>query len=220
MLFAGTNPTAHPAAKQDQHPASQVLTSSIADPPPSPTQKPQTASATGPHIHTATSLLADADSNRGLSPALLGGQHQASGSGKDALLAGPTETMPHKAQAAIAFGTDLPVETVSADAQNTSVQRPTAPQTDPPTDRPSHQAPASVSPSAVISPLTVSTFSGAAKEVAPAVELPFDSEVSSQADAFAQAPVGPAADLALTPGKAQTSVMQPCLLALPCRPHS
>ena len=182
-------------------------------PPSSPTQKPKTASATGAHTHTATSLLADADSCRGLSPALLRGQHQAPDFGKNALRVGQTETTPHKPQAAVAFGTDLPVETVSADAQNISVQQPTAPQTDPPTDRQTHKAAASVSPSADISPQTVLSPSGAAEEVKPAVEPPFGSEVSSQGDAHAQAPAGPDADPAPAPGKAQTIVDDVALLA-------
>lgn len=211
MLPAGPNPTAHATAEQDNH-SNHVLTALKADPPTSSPCKPETASATGIRPHAANSFLADAHSDRRLVPALLEDQLQAPGSGVEALLAGQTETTPHKDPAAAACVTTLRVELLSAGAQDTCVQLPTAPQTDPPTDRQTRQAPASVSPTAVVTQ-TVSTYSAAAEEVKPAVEAPVNPELSRQADDLAQAPAGPDVSPALASGKAQTSLGDAVLIA-------
>ena len=207
---AGPSPTALPTAKQDNH-SNPVLTDLTADQPISRTQKDASVSATRTRPHAASSFVANAHSDKRLVPALLGTKLQAPGSGVEALLAGQTETTPHKDPAAAACVTNLPVEVLSAAAQEISVQVPTAPQTEPPTDWQARQVPASVSPTAVIPP-TMSTCSGAAEEVNPAVEAPVSPELSSQADDVAQAPAGPDVSPALASDKAQTSVDDAALL--------
>ena len=186
---------------QDNHP-NQVLTDLTADAPTSSTQKAASVSRTSTCPHAATSVLADAHSDSSRVPASLGNKLQAPGSGVEALLAGQTETTPQKGPPAAACATDFPVEEFSAGAQDTSVQLPTAPQTDPPTDRQTCQAPASMSSTSV----TAKTMSSRAAEGGkPAVEAPVSLELSSQADDLAQAPAGPDVSPALAHGKAQTS---------------
>lgn len=181
--------------------SNQVLTDLTANPPISSTQQAASVSATGTRAYAATSPLAEAPADKRLVPALLGDQTQASSAGVEALL--HTETTPHKDSAAAACGTDLPVEALSAGAQ--FVQLPTAPHTDPLTDRQTCCAPAPMPPTPVIAK-TVATSSRLAEEVKPAVQGPVSLELSSQADDIAQAPAGPCVSPAPASGKAQTSV--------------